>query len=78
MSRHKNPLPLTPHANVNVSVHDKVLPGKVKPFVGGHSQILGSKPFIVGNALTLGLCCTLSVLMKVAVCPNTKFIECIS
>ncbi len=27
---------------------------------------MGSKPFIVGNALTLGLCCTLSVLMKVA------------
>jgi hypothetical protein len=50
----------------------------VKPFGGGHSQIVGSKPFIVGNALTLGLCCALSVLMKVAVCPDTKFIEFIS
>jgi hypothetical protein len=50
----------------------------VKPFDGRHSQIMGSKPFIVGNVPTLGLCCTLSVLMKVAECPDTKFIECIS
>jgi hypothetical protein len=35
MSRHKNPLPLTPHANVNVSVHDKVLPGMSKALCWG-------------------------------------------
>ncbi len=50
MSMHKNPRPLTPHGNVNVQVHDKVLPGMMgkSPLMGDTPKLWGPSPLLLG------------------------------